>query len=206
MHSIISNFQMSDELKGVKITLKRVDKDDIHTINNICEALFTGTTTERIKKTMSYFAESPADLQSVIKTLNQCFDKNGFNYFIFKGDEVVGQLYGFPLGSCNNKTPISMWGWIGDKHLRQGYMKEAIKMVEDEHFSKSSDPLEMYVRSDLIIDSFAKTVKFQTQDKSQMRSYFRLREDWLSEQQPQVIMHHDDMRDDLVQDVNVNER
>ncbi len=192
MHSIISDFQMPDEINGSKITLKRVNQDDIRTVNNICEALFAGTTTERIKQTMSFFADSLEDLQSIIKTLNYCFEKNGFNYFIFRGDEAVGQVYGFPNGSCNNKTPISMWGWIGDKYLRQGYMKEAIKMVEDEHFSKSSDPLEMYLRSNVIVDSFAKAVKFQTQDKSEMRSYFRMRENWLRDQKPHVIMHHDE--------------
>ena len=191
MTILIQDFQMPDEIEGDKINLKRVNENDIPAIQNISEALFCGQTSKRIEAGMACFADSPEDLQSIIKTLNQCFQKNGFNYFIFRGTKAIGQIYGYPCCGSAGKTPISIWGWISDNALRQGYMKEAVKMVEDEHFSKSSEPLEIYTHSDLIVETFAKAVKFQTQDKSQTRSYFRMREEWLKEQQPRVIMHHD---------------
>ena len=192
MTILIQDFQMPDEIKGTKITLKRVDKNDITTIQNISEALFSGQTSERIKQTMASFADSPEDLQSIIKTLNQCFQKNGFNYFIFRGLKAVGQIYGYPCCGSAGKTPVSIWGWISDNALRHGYMKEAVQLVENEHFLKSSEPLEMYAHSNLIVDSFAKAVNFKTQDKSGTRSYFRIREEWLNEQQPRVIMSHEE--------------
>ena len=73
-------------------------------------------------------------------------------------------------------------------------MKEAVQLVENEHFLKSSEPLEMYAHSNLIVESFAKAVNFKTQDKSETRSYFRIREEWLNEQQPRVIMSHEEHR------------
>ncbi len=190
MTIIITNFQMPDEIKGSKISLKKVERDDAAAMASISEALFSGTTTERIKQTMSFFADSPEDLKSLTKTLNQCFEKNGFNYFIFRNNEAVGQLYGFPCGGISNKTAISIWGWISDKALRQGCMREAVKMVEDVHFSKNSESLEIFVRFNPCVEAFARSIKFRTQDKGAVRSYCKHREEWLREQKPHVIVHH----------------
>jgi RimJ/RimL family protein N-acetyltransferase len=187
---VINDFQMPDEINGNKITLKRVSENDQTAIQNICDALFYNQTAKRIDKVMAGFSDGPEDIPSLIKSLNQCFKKNGFNYFIFRGDEAIGQVYGFPC--CGgSKSAISIAGWISDKALRQGYMKEAVKLIEDEHFSKNSDSLEIFIRVNPIIDAFAKSVKFYTQEKGEVCSYFRHRADWLIDQKPQVIMHHD---------------
>lgn len=192
MSLVIKDFQMPSKIEGDKITLKHIDENDKDSIQNVCNALFYGQTVKRIEKTMACFTDGPEDIPSLIQSLNQCFRKNGFNYFIFRGDEVIGQVYGIPYNN-GGKSMVSMWGWISDKALRQGYMKEALKMIEDEHFSKNSDSLEIFVRSTPIIESFVKSIGFETQLKSEVRSYCRNREDWLREQQPHIIMHHDDV-------------
>lgn len=200
MTIVINDFQMPDEIKGDKITLKRVEENDQKTIQNICDALFNGQTAKRIDKVIACFSEGPEDIPSLIKTLNQCFIKNGFNYFVFRGDEAVGQVYGFPC--CGgSKTAISILGWISDKALRQGYMKEAVKLIEDEHFSKNSDSLEIFVRTNPVVDAFAKSIKFYRQEKRDVCSYLRHRADWLMEQEPQVIMHHDNTPSVICQNV-----
>lgn len=191
MSIVIENFRMPNEIKGRTVDLKRVNENDTDAVKNICEALFYGKTTERIKKTMAYFSKTPEDVPSLISTLNQCFDKNGFNYFIFRGEKVIGQIYGFPYGS--GVTPsVSIWGWISDKALRQGYMKQAVHMVENEHFVKTSDSLEIYIRVNPVVEAFMKSIHFKApNDKHEVRSYYRHREEWLKEQDPRIIAHHD---------------
>ena len=203
MSIVIHDFQMPNEIYGNRITLKRVSENDKKSIENICNALFFGQTAKRIEKVVAYFSESPEDVPSLIQSLNQCFKKNGFNYFIFRGDEVIGQVYGFPCCS-SSKSAISIFGWISDKVLRQGYMKEAVKLIEDEHFSKNSDSLEIFIRVNPVVDAFAKSVKFYSQEKGAVCSYYRHRSDWLMEQQPQVIMHHDNIDPVIRQNIKGN--
>lgn len=183
---ITKDFQMPDEIVGSKISLSRVEANNKEVVQNICDVLYSGETLKRIRKTMNYFSETPDDVPSLISALNSTFQKGGFNYFIFKNNEAIGQIFGRPfLGSSGMIT--SIWGWISDNALRQGYMKKAVKMIENEYFTQNLDPLEIYVRTNSVVDSFAKAVHFQAQSTDAVRSYYRYREDWLAEQQMKRI-------------------
>lgn len=176
---MINKFQMPDKIYGEKIALMRVDSDDKETVANICNTLYRGNTLKRIKKTMGYFSETPDDIPPLIRSLNRSFEKGGFNYFMFTMNDVVGQICGIPQHN-GPYSVISLWGWIGDDYLRQGYMTDAVKCVEDFHFRHSMMPMEIFLCPNPIVQSFIDSVNYHLDKdtEAQSKSYFKHHSDW----------------------------
>lgn len=190
---MIENFEMPFEIKGERICLKRVDDQDADAMRKVCDALFSDGTLKRIEKVMGYFSDGPDDIPSLVRSLNRTFEKNGFNYFIFNGDKVIGQIDGFPCQGYQ-RSVVTIWGWIVDKAVRQGYMKEAIKMLENEHFSRSSMPLEIPAHNNVAARALCRSLNFYgAGEKAPYQYFYRYRSDWMAEQEPQHIVHHDDV-------------
>lgn len=199
---MIKKFQMPDKIYGEQSSLIRVDPDDKKTVADICDTLYRGNTLKRIKKTMGYFSETPDDIPPLIKSLNRSFEKGGFNYFIFMKDDVIGQICGIPQLSGSYPV-ISLWGWIGDDYLRQGYMTDAVKSVEYFHFKHSMMSMEIFLRPNPIVQSFIQSINYQL-DKNigeQSKSYFKHYSDWENRYKNYVIasnpIQHDLFKNDL---------
>ncbi|MBR5130684.1 MAG: GNAT family N-acetyltransferase [Alphaproteobacteria bacterium] len=190
---MIENFEMPSEIKGKRICLKRVEENDTNAIKKVCDAIFSEGTLKRIEKVMGYFSDGPDDIPSLVRSLNRTFEKNGFNYFIFKDDKVIGQINGFPCQGYQ-RSVVTIWGWISDAEMRKGYMKEAIKLLENEHFSRSLMSLEISAYNNLAVHALCHSLNFYgAGERTPYQYFYRHRSDWMSEQMPQRIIHHDDI-------------
>lgn len=124
--------KFKSELSGKRLTLKR-NKPTIKTSAQIFKVI-----DENRKHLLPWFpwAKTERRVEDLLNYLMETEKKfkvgETVNYGIYLGKDYIGNLGIFNINKKNKSAEIGYW--LSEKHLRQGYMSEAVGILEKEFF------------------------------------------------------------------------
>lgn len=85
---------------------------------------------------------SAQDMEQHISSGHRLTQRGGLDYYIFNQGKCIGSLWG---EVSNQENTVMLTGWIDKNHSGQGYMQEALRLMEDTYFKNNKTPLGGYV-------------------------------------------------------------
>lgn len=183
------NYRMPDMIKTDRLTLCRL-KPTLENAAMVWDAVNTHDTMGHLIKGGIYFpCTKVLDVAKMMASMNKLFKRGGFNYYLVKDKQIIGHINGEQVEDSNW---VSLYYFLIDSAVGHGYMREALKAVENEHFIRSEDPLALYVFG-TNERSFhtAKNMGYKVVQKIGDDKYmYRYRADWLKSNEPHRVCAH----------------
>ncbi|MGN1062773.1 MAG: GNAT family N-acetyltransferase [Alphaproteobacteria bacterium] len=183
------NYQMPNTITTQRLVLKKLLASPENAIR-LWDAVKEENTLQHLKAGGIYFPCADAeDTAQMISSTNALFARGGFNYYLLKDNHIIGNIYGERyLPGCQ----IDMYYFLTDEATGKGYMVEALKGIEKEHFKRSDIPLSFYIlksneKSYHVVRRFGGRL-MQTMNGD--RIMCRFKSDWERDYQPQRVCGH----------------